>query len=219
MTDQNQDTDNNLASLIKLEDNNLNTVFELVKTHVRVLCMQYEDLYEVNKCDALFNGKEFWQPIKELLKPLDIHTEEHTWNAMFTDAKVLEWSNPAYIQPIMRYSEFSINGLNEKSLIPENHFIIQTVSIPTTQQATIRKIIQIALNIGQFEGHRYAEFADTGEKIFHHANDMNLLYGYVYTNAANSLSEHISQELINKIKYCVSNPLGIPKILNSDIQN
>jgi hypothetical protein len=219
MADQNPDNDNNLEALIKLEDNTLNTVFELVKTHARVLCMQYEDLYEVNKCDTLFNGKEFWQPIKELLKPLDIYTTEHTWNAMFTDPKELEYSNPTYIQPIMRYTEFSINGLNEKSLIPENHFIIQTVHIPTTQQATIRKIVQIALNIGQFEGHRYADFADVNEKIFHHTNDMNLLYGYVYTNAANILSKHITQDLIDKIKYYVSNPLGIPKILDSNIQN
>lgn len=48
--------------------------------------------------------------------------------------------------------EYTINGYEEKIIIENNHFIIQQVRIPLTEKPTIRKIIQIALNIGQYKG-------------------------------------------------------------------
>jgi hypothetical protein len=37
-------------------------------------------------------------------------------------------------------------------MIEQNHFIIQTVRIPSSEKPSLRKIIQVALNIGQYEG-------------------------------------------------------------------
>jgi hypothetical protein len=52
----------------------------------------------------------------------------------------------------MLLPEYTINGYEEKIIIENNHFIIQQVRIPLTEKPTIRKIIQIALNIGQYRG-------------------------------------------------------------------
>lgn len=52
----------------------------------------------------------------------------------------------------MLLPEYIINGYEEKIIIENNHFIIQQVRIPLSEKPTIRKIIQIALNIGQYRG-------------------------------------------------------------------
>jgi len=52
----------------------------------------------------------------------------------------------------MLLPEYIINGYDQKSIIENNHFIIQQVRIPLNEKPTIRKIIQIALNIGQYRG-------------------------------------------------------------------
>jgi hypothetical protein len=48
----------------------------------------------------------------------------------------------------MLLPEYTINGYEEKIIIENNHFIIQQVRIPLNEKPSIRKIIQIALNIG-----------------------------------------------------------------------
>ena len=40
----------------------------------------------------------------------------------------------------------------KKKIIEKNHFIIQSVRIPTTEEPSLKKLIQIALNIGQYYG-------------------------------------------------------------------
>jgi hypothetical protein len=52
----------------------------------------------------------------------------------------------------MKLPEYSINGKNEKIIIEKNHFLIQTVRIPLTEKPILRKIMQIALNNGQYQG-------------------------------------------------------------------
>ena len=52
----------------------------------------------------------------------------------------------------MSLPEYYINGYDEKKMIQSNHFIIQTVRIPLNEEPSLRKIIQIALNIGQYTG-------------------------------------------------------------------
>ena len=65
----------------------------------------------------------------------------------------------------MKIFEYHINGHGNKEIIETNHFLIQTVRIPKIEEPSLKKIIQIALNIGQYEG-------DTGipiekNNIFH----------------------------------------------------
>ena len=74
-----------------------------------------------------FNGKDFWQPIKAILA-------KSSWTAS-------EW------KPISE-KEY----VDSKKISEINHFQIQTVRIPRTESPSLRKIIQVALNLGQSYG-------------------------------------------------------------------
>jgi hypothetical protein len=87
-----------------------------------------------------FNGKAFWQPIKKILSDSNL--------------KVKKWKSisKSYTKTIMGHPEFVINGYGKAHMIELNHFLIQTIRIPTTEKPLLRKIIQVALNIGQYNG-------------------------------------------------------------------
>ena len=67
-----------------------------------------------------------------------------------------------------------------------NHFIIQQVRIPLNEKPTIRKIIQIALNIGQNRG--------SGAKMI-----FNKIGQFIYWKDIVELSNHIPDDLVRKI--------------------
>jgi len=94
-----------------------------------------------NQTDVSFDGKKFWQPIKIILS-------DSTWKA----TKWKKQSKTKY-EEIMNMPEFFINGYGNTIKIPENHFLIQTVRIPTNEEPSLKKICQIALNIGQYQGY------------------------------------------------------------------
>lgn len=102
-----------------------------------------------------FDGQTSWQPIKNVLKTYDSAPGVHGWKLI----------NKKAVKSIMSLPEFMINGYGEKHIIEENHFLIQQVRIPSTEECTLRKIIQLALNIGQYEGYtqgrssRYSDYA------------------------------------------------------------
>lgn len=108
-----------------------------------------EDLFEKlkkisekkNKENSSFDGLEFWQPIKAALSASD-------WKA----SKWKKQSETRY-KKIMNMPEFYLNGYGHKSSVIEiNHFLIQTVRIPKNEKPSLRKVCQIALNIGQYQG-------------------------------------------------------------------
>ena len=86
----------------------------------------------------------------------------------------------------MLLPEYTINGYEEKIIIENNHFIIQQVRIPLNEKPTIRKIIQIALNIGQYRG-------SGGKMIFDNIGQ------FIYRKDIVELSKHISNEIVGKI--------------------
>ena len=86
----------------------------------------------------------------------------------------------------MLLPEYTINGYEEKSIIENNHFIIQQVRIPLKEAPTIRKIIQIALNIGQYRG-------SGGKMIFDNIGQ------FIYQKDIVELSKFISDELVARI--------------------
>jgi len=54
---------------------------------------------------------------------------------------------------IMMLPEKTVNGYGVETINEQNHFLIQTVRLPTeSNDITLRKLLQIALNIGQFIG-------------------------------------------------------------------
>ena len=85
------------------------------------------------------DGQKLWQPIKDILSKYDIK------------AKKWKHQKKEYLF-IMKLPEYYINGDDEKIIIEVNHFLIQTIRIPLKEEPSLRKIIQIALNVGQYTG-------------------------------------------------------------------
>lgn len=153
--------------------------------------MKVEELFNLvlekvkneRKKNKNFDGKGFWQPIKEILDKVDIKFE---WKKL--DDKEVE--------KIMILPEYYKDGKGEEKIIEINHFIIQTVRIPTKEEANIKKLIQLALNIGQYEGLKSKE-------------NPNLPYdkinSYVSKNVSNiELNKHMNKENINKLNKYIS---------------
>jgi hypothetical protein len=132
--------------------------------------------YKLRKANPTkFDGLGFWQPIKKMLEPLDEYS-----------AKKWKKIPKKLARSIMLLPEYTINGYEEKSIIENNHFIIQQVRIPLTEKPTIRKIIQIALNIGQYRG-------SVGKMIF------NNIGQFISRKDIMELSKHIPDDLVGKI--------------------
>ena len=92
----------------------------------------------------------------------------------------------------MLLHKYTINGYEEKIIIENNHFIIQQVRIPLTEKPTIRKIIQIALNIGQYKGRK-------GKPCNISRIGLNNIEQFIYRKDIVELSKHIPDDLVRKI--------------------
>jgi hypothetical protein len=85
-----------------------------------------------------FDGKKMWQIPKGIFKLVDDSGEfKGCW---FDNVP----RDCIYCTNVMNMIEWGSNG---KSL-GANHFIMQTVRLPTTKPASIRRIMQVALNVG-----------------------------------------------------------------------
>ena len=133
--------------------------------------------YKLRKANPTkFDGQGFWQPIKKLFEPFDEYS-----------AKKWKKIPKKLTKTIMLLPEYTINGFEEKSIIENNHFIIQQVRIPLKEAPTIRKIIQIALNIGQYRG-------SGGKMIFNNIGHLISRKDIV------ELSKHIPDDVVRKIR-------------------
>ena len=91
------------------------------------------------------NGLAFWHKMKGLLKA-------HNSTILLNWKKTRKPSmNSSEAKKIMELPEFFVNGNGEEKVIEENHFLIQSIRLPT-EGNNIRKLMQIALNIGQYIG-------------------------------------------------------------------
>ena len=150
----------------KTDKYNLELLFDIV----------LEKAYKLRKANPLkFDGQGFWQPIKKLLEPLDIYSARK-WKKI---SKTKE-------RTIMLLPEYIINGYGDKIINENNHFIIQQVRIPLTEKPTIKKIVQIALNIGQYKGMN-------GSVKSKNIND------FLYKSDIIELSKNIPDELIKLV--------------------
>lgn len=129
-----------------------------------------------------YDGKRFWRSIKPILS-----------NSKF---KAKKWKKieKKYYNIIMKLPEFYINGFGKKEIIEENHFIIQTVRIPVIEKPSLRKIMQIALNIGQYLGHNNTNMLKKN-KIKDYVDNMTM-----NTKLINVLEESDIKKILKKLK-------------------
>ena len=88
-----------------------------------------------------FDGLKFWRSLKPILS--NSKYEANKWKNISIE----------YYKKIMILPEYYIDGYGNTNIIEENHFLIQTVRIPKNEKPSLRKIMQIALNIGQYLGY------------------------------------------------------------------
>jgi hypothetical protein len=91
------------------------------------------------------DGKEFWQPYKHLFKSIETKSE---WELTCSDSEKLSHDQ----QEVMKLEEYITLGNGDVQIREMNHFKIQTVRLPLNDSASFVKIMQLALNIGQYIG-------------------------------------------------------------------
>jgi len=156
----------------------LEILFELVLNKFEQLTKKYLNI----------DGKALWQPIKSILSKYD---RPHFYASKY---KTL---SDSLINKVMSITEYIRNGAGEETLLAQSHFIIQQVRIPLKEEPSIKKIIQIALNIGQWKGnpdkkiYNLLNYKKTGlDKINKYLNEYNI----------KKLSSHIDDNTVIAIK-------------------
>ena len=123
-----------------------------------------------HKTNTSFDGKKFWQPIKRILS-------ESSWKA----TKWKKQSKTKY-DKIMSMPEFFKDGHGNTEIIEKNHFLIQTVRIPKNEEPSLRKVCQIALNIGQYQGYTRKTIENSSIKNYLLNSDCYILLKDILTN-------------------------------------
>ena len=116
------------------------------------------------------NGLALWQSIKPLLQ-----TRKYR----------------AYRELVMELPEFDSDG----QIIQLHHFYIQCVRIPLSEPMTLRKLIQVALSVGQVIGSVIAK----KYSLFLELN-MDKYDTYVGDNTNTNVFDDVSQEVIHKVE-------------------
>ena len=109
----------------------LKILFDLVREKSRMLRQR----------NPKADGLAFWQPIKSVLSKYT-YIRASKFKDMDSEKRTA----------IMELPEKTINGFGKESTIEVHHFMIQAVRIPIKEEPTLQKILQIALNLGQYEG-------------------------------------------------------------------
>jgi hypothetical protein len=161
----------------------------MVKPNIELLFDKIiEGSYKLNKTKKNFDGQKFWQPIKKICNKFDEY-ELKKWKKT-TLSKLT-------IHKIMSLSEYMIDGYGNKNIDLVNHFIIQQIRIPLQEKATIRKIMQIALNIGLYRG-------KINNKFLYNVKFDNINQ-FVSKKDIEELNKHITNSIVMKIdKYIKS---------------
>jgi hypothetical protein len=92
-----------------------------------------------------WDGRAVWQPMKNKLSDKPIMK---SWSY-----KVNVPAREALRKDILELNEFNPDG----SMCEINHFLMQCVRIPVNDEPSARKIMQVALNIGQLRSEIYLQ--------------------------------------------------------------
>jgi hypothetical protein len=117
------------------------------KNDLEILCgAVYARSYGGNLSNKDFDGKTYWQPIKNNLAGLDKFVAKKGWKKISSEEKE-SWE--MYAKSIKKKTSDPLEILSDK--VPE-HFMRQLYKIPREEEPTIRKIVQLYLNSGQLHG-------------------------------------------------------------------
>ena len=137
-----------------------------------------ERIHDNGKVD----GEQFWSGIKEILSQHDDHV--FRWKKTRTkkrDNKIMT-----------TLPEFQTFGDGMCRIIEANHFVIQSVRIPIAENATIRTVAQVALNIGQYDAY------DKGQdNMLHNHKALSM---YLAKGGNEQMSALVTPEIIREVE-------------------
>jgi hypothetical protein len=177
-------------------DNNIKTlkiykIFQLIR----------KKFYNYRKLDNKFDGKGKWSQIKDILTEIDNRNEIEKRGIQFKK-----------IQKEIYESIMILPEYNGYGIIETNHFLIQQVRIPNNETFSIRKLIQLGLNIGQWEAMSDKKIY---KKIGYKNTNLNIITTYINMEDLKKLDELINKTDFKKIKKIIKN---IDKEMNIEIK-
>lgn len=131
------------------------------------------------------DGLTLWQPLKQILSSLDHYSAEKFKHISFV-----------LTDKIMKLPEYTKNGYGIDTIIESNHFIIQQIRIPMKDKPTIKKILQLALNIGQWKGYPDNTIY---QSIDYNNTNLDKLSRYIFSSDVIKLSNLITDNIYDKI--------------------
>jgi hypothetical protein len=146
--------------------------------------MVMETIYKLRKKNPNYDGKEFWQPLKKILDE-EIYGEK--WKKI----------NKKLESDIMKLPEYYIDGYENRYIIEINHFLIQHIRIPKNEKPSLKKIIQIALNAGQYKA--LGKDKIIGDRSYKKIK-MDKLETYLTNGDIKSISDKITNELVKIVE-------------------
>jgi hypothetical protein len=157
----------------------LEQLFNMVYNKSYILRKKHTVQKRRNNSKPKFDGAGFWQPIKAIFSK--DKNKATSW------IHKLDTTEEARI---MSLTEKNANGImNEK-----NHFLIQQVRIPHNEEPVIGKILQIALNMGQYKGIVEGEGTNHNPRYLFHS-----IYDFINSNDVVELSEKIKKQDIDDL--------------------
>lgn len=155
--------------------NKTRTLFYLISSTAEEKIRKYPDL----------NVSEFWSDFKHILKPYD--------NIIFEWKKI---ENHHCFNRIMNLPEYQINGFENRKLIESFHYLIQQIRIPYRGKGNLRKLIQVALFIGLWNGKPNKKYF---YEINYHKTNLDKIETYVSNDVLEMLNDEIDEEDCNEI--------------------
>ena len=129
------------------------------------------------------DGRAFWQPLKQLFTETKLYA--NNWKQL----------DPNLVAKLMQLEEKDELG----NTIEINHFLRQQVRIPAEEEPTLRRIMQLALNSGQ-----YLALKDSSLSIFpdfdYSDSGLALLQTYLFERDIVRISSQIGDRLTEDVK-------------------
>jgi len=144
-----------------------------------------------------FDGLNYWNSIKPFLKDIDSRKHEP-----------IQW-NPNHQNVINNFRHIR-SEIPEKDslnkLIEKNHFLLQQLNIPGKDEgvATFRRLMQIALNIGQLQPYLHS-FSDKVQKL-------------ITTNNLSNIKTYMTNDNYNNFIFDKADLLKLMRILEKNIK-
>lgn len=128
-----------------------------------------------------FGGQELWNMLKSVIQQIDPQDKilADSWQVKVNE---IEYKN------IPEYDE-------NKNMIEVNHFAIQMLRIPAQEKPTLRKILQVAFNQGQYEALRNTEL-----DLIVQAHQLNNFDTYLDNDSVQSISEILTDKFIADLR-------------------